>query len=86
MDLARLNINTGRRMVSEGLSGILTIDQLKKAKPAQLAHGTGPILEEYFSTPFPYHDQITGEKIGSVGGDFEYYKKDFKHMPGWLAH
>ena len=81
MACAERNVREGKRLVTEGLSGVFTLDQLVNSEKGKhsTAHATAPILNEYFGIEIPFPTELKAETIGTPRDSYEAYLADFEY-------
>ena len=80
IEAVEANLRRCRRLSTEGLTGVFTIDELTN-DPVKgnlsTAHATAPILNHYFGSRIPFPRQLTSEAISKVRLSFKNYQSDF---------
>ena len=92
-DCLEYNINTMRRINTEGYAGTFTIDQLinaGKRDPNKIscAHLTPIILNDMFNANIPHPGNITVKYTDKIRNSYEDYLNDnsLEHKDSWLKH
>lgn|SRR3989344_2186749 len=76
-EMTRQNLKQGRKMVGEGLLGILGINDLKSGRIT--AHGTPFILGAYLNLELPHFCDMISENIGTPREKYKDYEDDFEY-------
>tara|TARA_Y100000310_G_C20676469_1_gene813377 strand:- start:1243 stop:1878 length:636 start_codon:yes stop_codon:yes gene_type:complete len=80
VDLAKKNINSGKRLLSEGSLGVFTIEQLVEMGELGVAHAMGPILGEFLGVKIPYPIGVNVERMEIGPRDsFDDYRREFEY-------
>ena len=92
-DCLEYNLNTMRRINTEGYAGTFTIDQLVRAserdpKKISCAHLTPIILNDMFKSIIPHPGNIIVKHTDRVRNSYEDYlnDNDLEHRDSWLRH
>jgi hypothetical protein len=88
-NINNMPLNFCRRLSTEGLTGVFTLDQLAN-DPVKgnlsTAHATAPILNHYFGSRIPYPHELNAEPIGKVRESYQDYLSDFEYKPHAWKH
>lgn len=79
----RKQIHDGKRMMSEGILAIRTLDQLCMGKEFSAAHGTPLILGAYTGAKITPLTGTWARKIGKPRDSYDLYAPDFNHLPSY---
>jgi hypothetical protein len=82
-DIAKKNIDEGKKLTTEGRMGIFNLEKLIKGGKFSTAHLTAPILREYFKVDMPYPEEIKFTGLSLPKESFEEYFSDFTYEEGW---
>jgi hypothetical protein len=82
-DIAKKNIDNGKRLTTEGRIGVFNLEQLIKGGKFSTAHLTAPILGDYFNVNMPYPEEIKFISLSLPRDSFEEYLSDFNYEEGW---
>jgi len=79
-ECARDNIDQGKRLVTEGLSGYARLDDLIRSEnPLLTAHATAHVLNDYFGTNILHPPELSATQIGFARSSYQAYLPDFKY-------
>lgn len=82
IEIVESDLRRSRRLCTEGLTGIFTIDELTNDSvrgALSTAHATAPILNHYFGSNIPFPTELKAEAIGDVRASFRDYLMDFAY-------
>lgn len=82
IEIVESNLRKCRRLSSEGLTGVFTLEELAKDQVKgglSTAHGTALVLNDYFDTKIPYPEQLKAESLGTPRNSFGAYLFDFEY-------
>jgi hypothetical protein len=82
MEIAESNIRRCRRLCTEGLTGVFTLDELANDPikgNLSTAHATAPILNDFFNSKIPYPSEIKASPRGNVRDFYDDYLNEFEY-------
>jgi len=82
MDIVETNLRRCRRLCTEGLTGVFTIDELSHDRVKgrlSTAHATAPMINYLFGSNIPHPDELSATPIGQVRPTFQDYLADFNY-------